>query len=67
MAKTRIAQVTDAYTRLYRDSGQFTAYVEWLDTRGTSGRTEGDPNGLHLQALFRRAVEEGVNIRNEVW
>lgn len=36
-----IAKITRAYIRHYRDNGQTTAYVEWMDGRGVNGRTEG--------------------------
>ena len=76
----RIAKITDAYVRHYSDTGQRTAYVEWIDTKGRAGRTEGrvghcpqcgrgDDNdlGTHMQALFDRAAREGVEPRIERW
>ena len=60
-----IKQITKAYIRTYSDSGQTTAYVEWIDGRGKSGRTEGRPDGLHMTELFKRAVREGVKIERE--
>lgn len=36
-----IKKITRAYVRHYRDNGQMTAYVEWIDGRGKAGRTEG--------------------------
>lgn len=68
-----IASIQKAYTRLYRDNGQLTAYVEWTDTRGRQGRTEGPaiqpkrPAGVLMAALFARAMGEGVTLQHEVW
>ena len=72
------AEITKAYVRHYRDNGQTTAYVEWVDHRGKTGRTEGracsragdDPTeapGPHMQALFERARREGLTIEHETW
>lgn len=73
-----LAKITAAYTRHYRDNGQTTAYVEWIDTRGRTGRTEGrvcsrtgdvdlTPAGPHMAALFARAKREGVIAEHQVW
>lgn len=69
-----IKQITRAYIRRYSDSGQETAYVEWIDNRGKAGRTEGPcqfsdciPIGGHMQALFERAIREGIKIECETW
>jgi hypothetical protein len=72
-----IAKITRAYTRLYHDSGQLVAYVEWVDHNGHIGRTEGTtacsggdvaPTTVsHMGALFARAAREGVPIEHEVW
>ncbi len=69
-----IAKITKAYTRHYRDNGQTTAYVEWIDRKGQAGRTEGPahsynrvPIGNHMYALFQRALREGVKIERETW
>ena len=62
-----IAQITRAYVRRYSDSGQITAYIEWIDQDGATGRTEGTPGGAHMNALFNRAAREGVCIESEVW
>jgi len=37
-----IAKFTKAYVRHYRDNGQTTAYIEWVDRDGKTGRTEGN-------------------------
>jgi len=59
-----------AYTRRYSDTGQCKAYIEWSD--GT--RTEGEarsynkvPIGAHMQALFDRALRDGLTIERETW
>lgn len=69
-----IAKITRAYVRHYHDNGQITAYVEWVDHRGQTGRTEGTPPGkpcrecgqphpsTHIAALFARAQDEGLTI-----
>lgn len=62
-----IKSVTKAYVRTYTDTGQVTAYVEWVDHRGRSGRTEGEPDGTHMQALLARAEREGVKVEKERW
>lgn len=62
-----IAKITKAYIRTYTDTGQTTAYVEWIDDKGQSGRTEGKRNGPHMQALLSRAKREGVRVERERW
>ena len=62
-----IQRITDAYVRHYTDNGQTTAYVEWVDREGKSGRTEGQPDGAHMQALLKMAAWEGVAVREETW
>lgn len=62
-----IKKITKAYVRTYGDSGQTTAYVEWIDSEGKAGRIEGDPNGEHMAALFARARREGIKIEQEEW
>jgi hypothetical protein len=68
-----IIKITAAYIRHYHDNGQTTAYVEWIDGRGSKGRTKGrvmsrsgdpakEPAGPHMQALFARAKREGVTV-----
>lgn len=63
----RIASITKAYIRHYRDNGQTTAYVEWIDTKGQKGRTEGKEHGFHMQALLAWAEREGHEIGRETW
>jgi hypothetical protein len=67
MTPNRIAKITRAYIRTYSDSGQTTGYVEWIDHRGRSGTTSGDPDGGHMLALFDRAEREGVPVETETW
>lgn len=63
-----IAKITKAYVRTYTDNGQVTAYIEWLDQRNRSGRTEGAyPPGEHMGALLARAKREGVPVTRERW
>lgn len=60
------------YTRHYRDNDQSRAYVDWEG----GARTEGEakdyhgvlvPCGVHMGALFDRALCEGLTIEREVW
>lgn len=62
-----ITQITKTYTRHYRDNGQTTTYVEWIDRRGKPGRTEGDASNGHMAALLTRATREGVEHKRETW
>ena len=74
-----IAKITRAYVRHYRDNGQTTAYVEWIDHNGTAGRTEGavlskrpgptlaETYGLHMGALIARAICHGVEVERQTW
>ena len=56
-----ITKITKCYTRTYTDSGQTTSYVEWVDGKGKSGRTEGSAANAHMASLLARAKREGVN------
>ncbi len=75
-----ISKFTKAYARRYRGNGQITAYVEWIDGLGRTGRTEGgihrldDPRrgirftfGTHMHALFHRAKLDGITATKEIW
>lgn len=62
-----IATITAAYVRKYTDNGQTKAYVEWIDGKGRTGRTEGKPRNAHMQALLARAEREGVTVQKQVW
>lgn len=65
---TAIAKINRVYTRTYSDTKQTKIYVEWTDTRGRTGRTEGDtPAGAHMQALIDRGAREGVAHETETW
>lgn len=60
-----IAKITKIYTRHYSDNGRTKTYVEFLDNKGKSGRTEGNASGLHMQALIQRGQREGVKHTTE--
>lgn len=62
-----IDRITKIFTRRYSDSGQVTTYVEWTDTRGTSGRTEGSAFKDHMRALIARGERQGVIPTREEW
>jgi hypothetical protein len=62
-----IKQITKAYIRTYSDSGQVQAGVEWVDHRGKTGRTVGDPENMHMKALLTRAKREGVKVETQEW
>lgn len=62
-----IAKITKAYTRHYRDNGQTVTYVEWIDTKGVAGRTEGEPSNAHMVALVARAARESAPVTRETW
>lgn len=75
-----ITKITAAYARHYRDNGSRVAGVEWIDSKGRKGTTEGSIGpcrccgrgtknelGAHMQALFDRAQREGVTIEHQTW
>jgi hypothetical protein len=62
-----IAKITKVYTRTYSDTGQRTTYVEWADTRGKPGRTEGDATNTHMASLIARGQREGIAHTVERW
>lgn len=62
-----ITKITKAYIRTYSDSGQTTAYVEWVDDKSKTGRTEGKEHNPHMQALLKRAEREGVEVKRQQW
>ena len=73
---TMITKITAAYIRYYRDNCQLSAYVEWIDSKGKTGRTEskaeriGDSHyyvGQHMGALLERAHREGIAIEKQTW
>lgn len=63
------ATIKRAYTRRYRDNGQFSAYVEWSDGSRTEGPAlkPGEAKGIHMGQLFARALREGAPIEHEDW
>lgn len=63
----KILRITKAYVRTYRDSGQRTAYVEWVDTNVETGRTEGNEHGTHMTALLSSAIRNGLEIKEQIW
>lgn len=65
--KTMIAHINRIYTRHYTDNGQTTTYVEWTDTKGKTGRTEGDKDNPHMAALINRGRREGLTLEQERW
>lgn len=71
MRKSR--NITRVVVRHYTDNDQTTAYVFWSD----GSRTEGEPPGCpflgyrgdrgHMEALFARALREGLRVEQETW
>ena len=57
-----IAKITKVYTCHYRENGQITTYVEWIDEKGTPGRTEGKRSNPHIDALVERGKREGIEL-----
>lgn len=62
-----ITKITKAYIRTYSDSGQVTAYVEWVDSRNQTGRTEGKEDNPRMAALLKRAEREGIEVERQRW
>lgn len=62
-----ITKITKAYTRTYSDNGMTKTYIEWVDDKGDTGRTEGDAKNSHMAALLARAAREGVKHTKETW
>ncbi len=63
-------KITRAYTRRYSDTGHVMAYVEWADGSRTEGKARhynAVPIGPHMQALFDRALRDGLTIERETW
>lgn len=65
-------EIKRIYTRVYGDTGQAKAYVEWADGSRTEGEAEDYhgimlPVGTHLGALFDRALNDGLKLKHEVW
>lgn len=62
-----ISKITRVYTRHYSDTGQTTTYVERVDHRGQTGRTEGEPGNRHMLALVKRGKDTGIKHERETW
>jgi hypothetical protein len=62
-----IKTITRAYVRTYSDSGQITAYVEFVATDGSGSRIEGEPGDPRMAALFGRARREGIKVERETF
>ena len=62
-----IAKITKVIYRHYSDNDQDKVYVEWIDSKGKTGRTEGEENNGHMQALIQRAKREKAEIVKEKW
>ena len=64
-----IAKFTKIYTRHYRDNGQTTLYIEWVDRRGVAGRTEAPAptTNPHMLALWDACVRQGLTHTFETW
>ena len=62
-----IRRITKAYVRYYSDNETMKIYVEWINHRGESGRTEGDVGNLHMAALLQRAQQEDAPCTFEKW
>lgn len=65
-------KIIRAYTRLYTDNKALRAYVDWEDGSRTEGSAElyhgtRIPSGLHMGALFDRAIREGLIVQHETW
>jgi hypothetical protein len=52
-----------AYVRRYSDTGQIVGGIEWAN----GSRTEGERDNSHMQALFARAMRDGLLIEEETW
>ena len=63
----RIARITDAEIRHYRDTGSKHAHVYWEDEAGARGQTVGEIGGTHITALLERARREGVPVKRKKW
>lgn len=66
------AKIKRIYTRRYHDTGQCTAYVDWANGVRTEGAAEDYhgillPKGVHLGAVFDRALNDGLKLEHEEW
>lgn len=65
-------QIKSATLRRYSDTGQLQSQIEWGDGSTTVGGAEMYhglmiPSGVHMGALFDRAIREGAAIKRETW
>ena len=58
-------RITDAYIRLYRDTGQTTATVVWTAPDGSVSAATGPVSTMG--DLLERARLVGVRVRGETW
>ena len=62
-------RITDACIRLYRDTGETVAYVEWVQyARWGDARVSRTAGPVRVMGeLLERARQEGVKVRGETW
>jgi hypothetical protein len=58
-------KITKAYLQSY--DGHTVAHVEWINSQGRAGRSEGEPANPQMLALLRQADRAGVKIEREKW
>jgi hypothetical protein len=63
--KESIAKITKVTTTHHKDNNQTITYVDWVDNKGKTGSTSGDPNSTHIKELINRAKREKAEIINE--
>lgn len=67
-----MAKIERICTRLYTDSDQRVAFVDWDDGSRTQGQAQ-DYHGVlvptadHMSALFDRGLREGLRVERAVW
>ena len=59
--------ITRIYIRTYTDNGQQTLYVDWSDRSRTECDAEEACKNQHMQALVRRANQQGLRVEREIW
>ena len=57
-----IRKITKASVITYSNIGQTKVYVDWIDTAGQKGQTQGVIENAHMQELLKRAKREKVRI-----
>lgn len=55
-----ITKILSTSVTTHRDNGQTIASVNWIDSRGRTGTTSGDPRNAHMAALMARAGRESA-------